>query len=360
MTLAVTDKTSDLTYTVNNDYKRAFLERMLPVCPYLLGSLPGELQKNGSTATVKWRRIEAIAPSTTALSEVTTSSYMQGRASTTLTKTDPTATVLKYGQFVILNEEVVDFDASPVVMDTMENLGEAAGRSVSKLQENVVTTGLSARFAGGVASAGLTDSKVTAADIKFVLNTLSRNNAKTFTPTHAGSDRVGSTPILRSFWALHHPDVTPDLAAISGYKSLETYAGHVATVEGEHGYLAENGVGIRFVQTSDASIDEDAGVAVGSTGLRASGTDIDLYTISIIGKSCHGSVGFGQQFKDGVYRPDEKKLSAVDIIVKGMGSGGTSDPFNEIMTIAYKFWHAGAVLNSNVGYNIVAGASELE
>lgn len=360
MTLAVTDKTNELTYTVNNDYKRAFLERMLPVCPFLLGSEAGELTKNGSTATVKWRRIEAIAASTSALSEVTTASYMQGRSSTQLSKTDVTATVAKYGQFVILNEEVTDFDASPIVMDTMENLGEAAGRSVNKLQEAVLTGNLSVRYGGSVASGGLVDTKVSADDVKFVLNTLKRNNAKTFTPMNAGSDRVGSTPILRSFWAMHHPDVTPDIEALSGYKGVEEYAAHVATVEDEHGYISSNGVGIRFIQCSDAAIDTGAGDVGTSDGVRVTGDDTDLYNITIIGKGCHGTVGFGQRFKDGVYRPDGGKMSGVDIIAKPLGSGGTSDPFNEIMTIAYKFWHAGAILNANVGYNIVVGASDLE
>lgn len=359
MALSVTDKTNDLTYTVNNDYKRAFLERMLPVCPYLLGSEPGELMKNGSTATCKWRRIESIAASTSSLSEVTTASYMQGHTPVELTKTDPTATVAKYGQFVILNEEVVDFDASPVVMDTMENLGEAAGRSVSKLQESVLTGGLSVRYGGGVASAGLVDTKVSADDIKFVLNTLKRNNAKTFTPMSAGSDRYGSTGLLKSFIAIHHPDVTPDIEALTGYQSVDKYAAHVQTMDDEHGYLSANGVGIRFIQTSDATIDTGAGDVGTSDDVRTTTNDTDIYNITILGRGCHGTVGFGQRFRDGSYRPDGGKMSGIDIIAKPMGSGGTSDPFNEIMTIAYKFWHAGVVLNSNVGYNIAVGAQDL-
>jgi len=57
-------------------------------------------------------------------------------------------------------------------------------------------------------------------------------------------------------------------------------------------------------------------------------------------------VGFGEMYSDGSFMAGDD-LSPVQLIVKGLGSGGTSDPYNEISTIAWKAWHTGKVLNAN-------------
>lgn len=360
MALTVTDRANDITDAVNREYMPTFLSRAIPMAHYFLGSKQAKLSKHGSTGTALWRRIAEITPSTTALSEVTTAAYMQGRTPAQLSKSDVTATVQKFGNFVILNEEVVDFEKNPLIDDTMANLGEAAGRSANMLQRNVLEDGLTARYAGNAASAGAVASVVTAGDIKRVLRELVNNTAKTFTPMNAGSDRVGSTPILPAFIGIHHPDMTNDLALIAGYKSVEQYAGHVNTYPNEHGYLSANGKAIRFIQSEDATVDADSGGTKGSADLiSTSGTDVDLYSLVVFGRDCHGSVGFGETFTDGSYQPGDKNPSAIDLIVKPFGSGGTSDPYNEIMTVAYKFWHAGAILDARWGRTIIAAATDM-
>jgi len=57
-------------------------------------------------------------------------------------------------------------------------------------------------------------------------------------------------------------------------------------------------------------------------------------------------VGLGQQHTDGIYRAGDS-LEAVDVIVKSPTETGTSDPFNEISTVAWKAWHTGAILNAD-------------
>jgi hypothetical protein len=88
-------------------FVQTFLRRAQQNCPYFMGTDPGQLMKQAGTSTIKWRRIEQETPTTTALTELTTtSSWMQGRDADTPTFTDVTATVAKYGQFYIVNEEV--------------------------------------------------------------------------------------------------------------------------------------------------------------------------------------------------------------------------------------------------------------
>src|SRR6476620_172731 len=96
-----TSSLTNLTNPVNAVFEQTFLRRAQQVCPYFLGTMPGQMVKNGGSTTIKWRRIEQATPSTTALTEITTAAYMQSRSSITPTLTDVTAVVAKYGQFYL-------------------------------------------------------------------------------------------------------------------------------------------------------------------------------------------------------------------------------------------------------------------
>lgn len=357
LTISATDV--ELQKPVNVIFVQTLLRNAQARCPYFLGTEPGDLQKNGGTATIKWRRIENITPTTTALSELTGSaSYMQGRDSTAASFTDVVATVAKYGQFFILNEEVDLFNFNGQTDKLVQVLGISAGRSMNQLQRDVVDDNATLVRASGAASDGAITSKITAAAIHSVVNTLNRNSAMTFTPLSTGSTNIGTVPILPAFWGICHPDVAYDISQLAGFVSVEKYAGQVQTTMGEFGLYASAGMSVRFVQTEDGTIDAGAGGAVGSTGLRNTASDVDLYTTAIYGQDAIGSVGLGKRYTDGVYRAGDS-LGPVEMIAKGLGSGGTSDPYNEIQTLAWKAWHSGKILNSNWVRAIRSGATAL-
>jgi N4-gp56 family major capsid protein len=356
LTISATD--SELPKPVNTVFQQTLLRNAKVRCPYFLGTMPGDLTKRAGSATATWRRIENLSASTSALAELTTTaSYMQGRNSAALSVTDYTATVSKYGNFVILNEEADLFNFNGQMDKIMEVIGINAGQSLNQLQRNVAEDNLTKVYAGGVASTGAVVSAITAAPIKSVLNTLDKNSTLTYTPMTTGSENVGTAPILPAFIGLCHPDVAMDIAGITGFKSVEQYAGQVATYPGEFGYYGLAGRGVRFISSEDATVDADAGGTKGSTGLNGT-SDVDIYSTVIYGRDAIGSVGFGEMYTDGSFMAGDD-LSPVELIVHSLGSGGTSDPYNEISTIAWKSWHTGKVLNANWGRVIISGATAL-
>jgi N4-gp56 family major capsid protein len=201
------------------------------------------------------------------------------------------------------------------------------------------------------------ESAITLNNIKSVINTLDKNSALTFMPMTTGSQNIGTAPILSAYWGLTHPDVAIDIAGLSGFKSVEQYAGQTNTADGEFGLLQVAGRAVRFISSEDASVDADSGATLTSQGLNGT-SSVDLYSTVIYGRDCIGSVGFGDMFPDGTFQAGDD-LGPISLIVKGLGSGGTSDPYDEIMTIAWKAWHTGAVLNSNWGRMIRSGATSL-
>lgn len=366
-TISATDV--ELQKPVNAILEQTLLRNAKARAPYFIGTQPGSLQTQGGSATLKWRRINTAAdpggtgpgPSVTALAELTaTSTFMQGRTSVTAAFTDVLATVQKFGQFYVLNEEVDLFTGWSTQNDKlMETLGIVAGRSLNQLQRNVGENNATEVFAGGVATEILVATAVSKLDLQRVLLTLNVNSALSFTPMTTGSTNIGTGPILPSFWAICHPHVAHDVTELAGFQSVATYAGQVETAPFEFGYLSGAGFGVRFVQTEDASITVNGGVVNASAPtLRTGGTNISTYSLLIYGMDAIGTVGLAEQQTVSSFMAGDP-LPVIEMIVHPKGSGGIADPFNEIMTMAYKFWHTGAVLNTNWVRSLVVGATDI-
>ena len=356
LTISATD--TELPKPVNAVFKQTLLRNAKVRAPYFVGTLPGTLEKQKGSATVSWRRIENLAAATNALSELTTTaSYMQGRSAAALSVTPINATASKYGNFVILNEEVEIFNFPEQFAKILELIGINAGKSLNILQRNVAEDAVTLVNAGNVASDGLITSKITLKSVQIVINALDKNSATTFTPMTTGALQIGTVPINMGYWALCHPDVAIDIAALSGFTSIEKYAGQTETVLGEFGTLTVAGKALRFISSEDAGVDAGTGAnGSDSSGLNGTADATDLYTTVIYGKDALGSVGLGVQYTDGIFRAGDD-LDPVDVIVKT--EGGTSDPFDEIRTVAWKAWHTGALLNTNWARGIRSGATDL-
>ena len=110
--------------------------------------------------------------------------------------------------------------------------------------------------------------------------------------------------------------------------------------------------------TATHSIDPNTGDSISGADLRTTSALVDTYTIVVYGMDAFGSVGLGKKHTDGVYRAGDN-TGGWEMIHKERGSGGTSDPFNEIATLAWKAFFAGAVLNANWSRAIRVGATNL-
>ena len=236
-------------------------------------------------------------------------------------------------------------------------LGEAAGRSMNMLQRDEAEDNLTPIYANGSSDAEV-NTIISAGKLSLAVQDIWTNSARTFVPMTTGSQNIGTAPILSSFWAICHPHLGEDLAGLSGWKSVETYAGQVATAPGEFGYYARAGMGVRFLYSEDASIDADAG-AIGGTDVRSTGgTNADLYVTVVYGQDCIGSVGLGQNLTTGIYEAGDD-TGDWEIIIHDRGSAGTGDPFNEVASMAWKSWHASAILEPKWGRRIVSAATDL-
>ena len=357
MALTVSATNTELPKPLNAVFQQTLLRNAQVRAPYFVGTEAAALDKRRGSNVASWRRIENLSPSTSALAELTgEAAYMQARSSAALSVSAVTATMAKYGNFVILNEEVDLFNFPGQFDKILQVIAINAGQSLNRLQRDIGEDNATIRYANG-ASDGLVNTIIAIDDIKSVINTLDRNSARTFNPMTTGSTNIGTVPTLPAYWGLCHSDVAIDIAGFTGFVDVTKYAGQIQTVMGEFGSYGLAGQTVRFISSEDAGVDAGSGALSGVTVRETSGA-ADLYTVLIYGQDAIGSVGLGQRYSDGVYRAGAD-LDPVDVIVKSPSATGTSDPYNEISTVAWKAWHTGAVLNANWVRGIRCAASSL-
>ena len=234
---------------------------------------------------------------------------------------------------------------------------------MNRLQRNVLEDGATAIFAGTGTTATSTGvnsaAGITLSDIAISVNTLNRQVAMKFLPQTEGSRDIGTTPIRQSYWGICHVDVTEDIRNLTGFNSVETYVGQTETAMGEIGHVA----GVRFIETTEASIDADSGATITGTatvaGRSTSGVSYDVYNTMIYGMDAYGSVGFGFNHIKETYTVGDK-LPGVMMISKMRGSAGSADPLDEVASLGWKSWHAAVVLNGNWGGVVRHPSSKLE
>ena len=333
---------SHVTAPVNFVLMRGLLSAARRTFPYFNGTMPGTLEENGGSMSVKWRRIENLAPSITALGEVTSSSFGMGRDAAVPTVTDLTVAIAKYGNFMHVAEEVDLFNVNSRSAQLMDTLGENAGHSLNILQRNVLDAQATGRFADGVSLTSSMVDSLDTNDIKYAVNQLNREAAMKFFPMGTGSTNVTTSTIRSSYFGICHSDVEEDIRAETTFLGVEQYAGYTETFMEEFGALG----GVRWASTQIAPVNTSGGVTT-ATGMRGA-TDIlnDAYTTFIYGREAIGTVGLGDQHAQRIYKGYDE-VPAVVPIFKPVGSSGAADPFNEVGSIAWKAWYAGRILNDN-------------
>ena len=337
--------TSSATAPVNRILSTMFLKAAEPVCVYFKGSDPGDvIESRRGSFTILWRQWDNLTPTTTALTEITGAESYPLRNGTELSVSDVTATVSKYGQHAILSEELTLREQNGTTREIARVFGVSGGRSLNRLQRNVMEDNATLVYADGGSADNEVVSPINYVLIEQVCNTLLKNFAETFLPMSNGSTVVGSSPILPSFYGFCHTDVAQDITKLAGFKSVETYASHTAVMPNEFGMIDCAGVGVRFMQTPEASADTGSGGT--SSVVRNTTGSADLYTTLIVGQRAVGALSLDVDLVRETYKAGDR-IPGLMLIEKAFGSAGTADPLNEAMSIGWKGWHGGKVFDSD-------------
>jgi N4-gp56 family major capsid protein len=351
--------TSTIQAPVNFVLMRGLLSAARKTLPFFNGTLPGQLEKMGGSASVKWRRIENLSVVTSSLSEVTENgplAFGAGRNTVKPTITDVTKAIQKFGNAILLTEEVDLFNVNSRSTQLMDTLGANAGESLNYHMAVEFGNSTKVRYASGVANKSAVVAEMKANDIKYAVNILNRESAMKFTSHGFGSQNIGTNPIRSSYYGICHPDVEEDIRNITGFVGVETYGGYTETLVGEFG--AVNGV--RWCASEIAPIETGAGTTSTSNIFRGTSVDTnDLYSSYVYGKEAVGSIGLGEEHAKEIYMMYDPARPPTVEVIYAPARPYPGDPYGEISTLAWKSWFGGKILNSNWIVKIVTLAKDL-
>lgn len=331
LTTAFTDGTS-------SDATQSFFDTLLLIRgTYALIHQVPVMQKTlaqRSGKTMIWRRYDAFALATTALSEG------QNPAGKSKTKTDVSATIAPYGDFVEDSDMVISTQPDPQTTENVELLGQQRGETFDELYRDLYATATNIVYANGTSTVTVSEI-VDKNDLDRIYRTVRNNKAKTFTPMVMASQNVGTGPIMPAYWGLCHEDVAFDLRHVADFKLVSEYAGQSGVIAGEFG-ADKNG--IRFLSSPNGyKLAGATGVTIAATDIKNTGGFADIYSLFVVGQNAVAGVNLASG-NGGVIR-------------KPLGSGGTSDPLNMRATVGWKQYDARAVLNQAFFAELQCGAS---
>lgn len=319
MATGVTTKTQ--IDNINSFYDRDLLLRVQPLLVHTRFGQVRDIPMNNSNV-IKFRRYANLTAATTALSEGITPAGSQ------LSKTDVTATVLQYGDYVTLTDKLTMETEDPIRLETNEVLADQAADTLDQLCRDVLVAGTNAIYSGTsntqndhVAAGDV----ITTANIISAVETLKAGKARYVTAFVDPTTGYNTSPLPPCYIGICHIYVTKTLEAMTGWVPVEKYANGVTRMDGEIGKYSN----VRFIETVNAKVLTGAGTSA-----------IDLYATLIMGKYAYATTRIAGK--------------ALMNIVKPLGSAGTSDPLDQRETSGWKASFVAKILNDDFIVRIVS------
>ena len=279
----------------------------------------------GKTKVVKWRRYARLAPTTTALTEGVTPTI------NSLSSTDVTATLSQYGQVIGLTDQIMDTHEDPVLSEFSMSMGETAGQTMESIIYSIIKAGTGVQRAGDVATTALVATAMSHTLCRKTIRNLKSQDTRPLTTMVNATDGVGTVPIPPSYICFCHPNVEMDLQSTTlfpaGFTRVQAYGTFKPLSDAEIGSF-EN---IRFMASTLYAPLLNTGVAVGATGLIATGTLVDVYQSIVVGKDAYASVNLAGG------------NGLTPIVVNPKPS--SDDPLGQRGFIGFKMYATAAILN---------------
>jgi N4-gp56 family major capsid protein len=295
-------------WTIENKqfYEKDLLYREVPLFAYVgLGDQKPIPSRGGNS--IERRRLERPSASTTPLVEGTPPTETQ------TTWTNVAATVVQYGAYTKISDVAMRQSIDDVVPEHTRMFGEHMRDSLDRIARTALVAGTNVQYADSATSRGAltTGNRLDEAEIRSALRHLKRRNAR---PLRKLGGKYG---------LIIHPDSTYDLLSDTTIQSVLQNAG----VRGDSNpYFSGDQfdyLGVRIIETTNVAVISGGGLSLAAA--------VHVFQSLMIG--------------EGAYLESEFGFDTMEIIVKPIGSGGTSDPLNQFGTVGWKAAYAAKIQN---------------
>jgi N4-gp56 family major capsid protein len=204
---------------------------------------------------------------------------------TALESADYEATLVQYGDRVVISDVVMDTHEDPILKEAVDILGEQAAIIIEKTRFNVVKAGTTVFYSNGSARASV-NTVFALLDQRKVTRFLKRQLGKQITSMVKSTPAYGTEPIAPAFVCIVHPDLEPDLRGITGFVPVEKY-GSMSPWDNEIGKIED----VRYISSTIVEPFAGGGAAGGSNVLQTN-SKADVYPMIFLARDAYGIVAF--------------------------------------------------------------------
>ena len=278
--------------------------------PHLIHDMWAQIRPmpTGHSKVIKFRQYTNLLSNTTVLSEGVTPSGKQ------LAKSDLTAQLYQYGDFIHITDVVEITNTSGELQEATGLLSQQMAETLDEIIRNVLTT------CGDKTTSTAGGNVLDKANIDSIVRTMLGNSAQFITDIIGATDGVSTQAVRPAFWGTIHTNLIDDLEGVTGFTSTTNYPAGGTVVDSEWGSTGN----VRWCQSPKAInlVDvDDAFPTVAGT----------YYWLNIIGKNAYATVDLGSGNAKSIIQP--------------FGSG--DDPLRQRMTMGWKMFTTARVLNDN-------------
>lgn len=343
----------------------------------------------GNGDTVEWRKIDTFDPATKPLTEGVTP---DGHS---INYTKVKAKIEQFGDYVTLSDRLQMEAIDPVISNVTEESAAQAADTLEIITRDAVTAGTNVMYGGSKTSRHTLEKTD-------VLTATMVNKIDTFLK------KMKAPKINGSYVCVIHPDVAEDLRESQAWLEAHKYSATTEIFNGEIGKLHN----IRFVESTECKVYYGADLASDARNLKVSSVSNNVVTFtggtvaadSLVGRyvlldnkyyvaandtttmtlmdavahttaatltgvsandviypgeggkagiATYGLVAFGKD----AYGRVEPTAESLQMLVKQLGAGGTSDPLNQRSTVGWKASHAAKILYQERILRIEVGSS---
>jgi len=224
-----------------------------------------------------------------------------------ITPQDITVVVQQYGCLYGFTDKTYDLYEDDIPAAMIEQIGER----VTFVNEMIVWGALRActnQYYGGTGTSRATvNGALTLGMVRKIARNLQANHGKPVNSVLSASGNYGTDAVAEGYTVYCHTDMEPDIRDLPGFVPAEKYAS---------GKPMPNEIGkcerFRFITSPDLPSIQDAGAAVGSTGLQSTtGTNIDVYQFIVTAKDAWSQIAVrGKESLDPTYLPPGQKTKS--------------------------------------------------
>ena len=301
-----TTSTTGLHVTLQNYYDGKLLMEMEKRLVFYQNGQRKALPKHSGRAVEFWR-YKPFDAVTTALTEGVIPN------SQTLSMEKVVCNVASYGGYVATTDVLSLTGVNTQTNNLVNLMAKQGALSIDHIVRDAVSAGTQVQYAGSAANRGAISAthKLTIADIRKAVRTLEKNGAPKFNRGGKGY-----------YKAIVGSDAKYSLQSDSLWEEKGKYQQAEQIENGEIGKL----FGVIFIESSEAKVFSQAGASQADVGATL-----------VFGEDAYGVVDLGAVGD-----------SPVRIIIKPLGSAGSSDPLDQIATVGWKVeGFAATILNQD-------------